>query len=262
MKTWRRFDPEATGGAWNPWNAAWLAECALEAYGEHPRERPRLREAFEDVRAFSEPETHTQGFVAWAGDYAVLAFRGTEPDKIRDLLTDADARLVRVPWASGRVHAGAARAVESAWLSIAHILRLWAPPGKRLFLCGHSLGGMLAVLAAAKLERERRPVAGVATFGQPRVGSKRFNASVSAPWLRVVRDNDPAPLLPPAGWLPPRYAHGGRLAWLSGGAVHLGAAAAEGYRSGLRPGSAPLSGHGAIGYLRAIEATLPRPGEG
>jgi triacylglycerol lipase len=131
-----------------------------------------------------------RAIVAPAEGFAVVAFRGTRPGVLADLLADADLRLVR--WeGAGRVHAGFAAALR----------RFESFPAGRVWFTGHSLGGALATLAHA-----RAPGAGLVTFGAPRVGDREFAAAFPGRAWRVVNNNDFVPRLPP-----PPYRHVGRL---------------------------------------------------
>src|SRR6185436_17107157 len=77
-------------------------------------------------------------------------------------------------------------------------------PRKALFIAGHSRGGAFAVLAAAAMSREvdLPPLAGVYTFGQPRVGNAAFARQLDAgarpiPLFRFVNRDDAVPNVPP-----------------------------------------------------------------
>jgi hypothetical protein len=94
------------------------------------------------------------------------------------------------------------------------------PPRKRLWIAGHSRGGAFAVLAAvalahAGLNDEAVPdVAGVYTFGQPRVGNEGFfeaYAALGIPLYRFINRDDPIPGVPPAGLIPQGLGVGERL---------------------------------------------------
>lgn len=131
-----------------------------------------------------------RAIAASGAGFSVVAFRGTRPGVLADLLADADVRLVR--WAgAGRVHAGFAAA-----------LRPFASlRAERVWYAGHSLGGALATLAHAL-----RPGAGLVTFGAPRAGDREFAAAFPGRAWRVVNNSDLVPRLPP-----PPYRHVGRL---------------------------------------------------
>jgi triacylglycerol lipase len=77
---------------------------------------------------------------------------------------------------------------------------------KPLYIAGHSLGGALAVLAAADLAAGgRRPV--VYTFGAPRAGDPRFACRYGRlvpESYRVANPHDIVTRLPPPVWWSPR----------------------------------------------------------
>lgn len=187
--------PRVATPAFVPANAWWLAELALLAYvPEHAFVDDVLaRAGFRDVEPFAAGSTH--GFVA----DEVCVFRGT--DDLDDLRKDLDAKLV--PAEHGRVHRGFRDALELVWDTLEPRLCGRAP-----LLAGHSLGGALAVLAAARLPRVRA----VYTFGAPRVGDAAFRDALDLPLHRVVNNNDLVPRLPP---LP--YRHAGALWYLDAG---------------------------------------------
>ncbi len=137
----------------------------------------RLKEAlgrvgFGEVTLFVAPGTGSYAFGAWrASDgVALIAFRGTQPDNLRDLGTDVDVRPV--PWThgvGGTVHKG----FSDADLSVAEKIDSWLRGEPRrctqLTLCGHSLGAALATLCAS-IWRPKLLV----SLGGPRVGDEAF----------------------------------------------------------------------------------------
>lgn len=164
-------------------DAAWLAEAALLAYlaDEGAVAAALAGAGFPDVRCFSAGSTHA--FVAAGPAGAVVAFRGTEPGDLEDLKTDLSFRLAPAAGVAGRVHRGFAAALDSVWDGIA--ARIAAASGPVRFT-GHSLGGALATLAAA---RHAGP-ATLVTFGSPRVGDAAFRDGFPHPAFRVVNGND------------------------------------------------------------------------
>jgi triacylglycerol lipase len=143
----------------------------------------------------------SQGFVAADGQSLIVAFRGTQPSELSDWLTDADTTLVPGPL-DGKVHGGFYDALADIWQSLDREVRRIDPTGRLpLWITGHSLGGALATLAAARwIERQRR-VDGVYTFGQPRVGdrtfSRNYNFALKASSFRFVNNNDMVTRIPP-----------------------------------------------------------------
>jgi hypothetical protein len=81
---------------------------------------------------------------------------------------------------------------------------------KRLWVTGHSLGGALAKLWALWAVARGHEVAGVYTFGQPRVGDASFatlyNSVLRDRSFRVVHADDIVPRVP---WMLSRYRHAG-----------------------------------------------------
>lgn len=140
-------------------------------------------------------EDNIQGFWCAAGDVALLCFRGTSnPGQwIRDL------RLFPVehPW--GRVHAGFKGGVDIAEPHI-HAFEQVAKNAKHVWVTGHSLGGALAVLAAARL-RQHGLNPFTYTYGQPRPGLSgfrdRFESEMPDRLIRFVNQSDIVPRVPP-----------------------------------------------------------------
>lgn len=141
------------------------------------------------------------------GRLAIVAFRGTDPVNLISWLTDADVILRKLPdnWtADGVVHRGFLANLEPAWDGIQTALRN-APKLEAIYLTGHSLGGAMAVLAAARLLATRafgRKIEGIYTYGQPAVGDGSFASwgtrKMGSMLFRHVYNHDIVPHLPPA----------------------------------------------------------------
>ncbi len=156
------------------------------------------------------------------GRAGILAFRGTEPVNAINWLTNADTEP-RAFYGRGMVHHGFHANVEALWSYIEAALRdaiegtqasgngaAGQGPLERLehlYITGHSLGGAMAVLAAAKLFCDgafaawRPLVRGVYTFGQPQVGDAEFAGSCPELAELVYRHeyrHDVVPVLPPS----------------------------------------------------------------
>lgn len=135
----------------------------------------------------------TQAFVAGNEDMVAVAFRGTEPAKLQDWVTDASLDFANGPF--GRVHGGFYRAVRSIWTPLIEaIAEFQGDTGRSLWFTGHSLGAALATLAAAMLREQDKPVWGLYTFGQPRTGDRdferTFNQDFKSRCFRFVNNND------------------------------------------------------------------------
>ena len=90
--------------------------------------------------------TSTTVYVAKRKTIDIIAFRGTQQG--RDWLTDA--MVVPVPYAGRLCHGGFALAHKSVWKKVVNMID-WK---KRTLICGHSLGGALAELSAAKMWKQ------------------------------------------------------------------------------------------------------------
>lgn len=179
-------------------NAWWLAELSLLAYNEPGFIEDKLGKVHLRLRKPLLNGASTQGFVAEGEGFAIVAFRGTEffllgrdpfsalRGAIKDTLTDAKATLVKAPApVEGRVHRGFRNAVNEVFGQISDL----AGSGRALWLTGHSLGGALAILAAARLPN----VQGVYTFGAPSVGNSTFGAGLPVRPFRFVHGDDIVP---------------------------------------------------------------------
>ena len=144
----------------------------------------------------------TQAFVAIRNDMVLVAFRGTEPDNIKDWLTDGNVRLVPSP--VGHLHAGFLRAFNTVAPEILNDLRN-SPntAGKPLWLTGHSLGAALSTIMAASCVNAGLSIAGHYNFGSPRAGDSSFtsfyNERCASVTFRFVNNNDIVPRVPPRG---------------------------------------------------------------
>jgi hypothetical protein len=150
------------------------------------------------------------GATSLDGGLSILAFRGTQADEPKDLLTDMAAWSVRFP-RGGRVHAG----FWAAYSSLQEQISPWvaALRSERLVVTGHSLGAAMAVLMAAVHDR-----AELVTFGCPLVGNRQFADRFGRSALRYVDCSDMVTTVP-YGFL--GYVHFGDMRYIDGqGAVH------------------------------------------
>ncbi|XP_010450193.1 PREDICTED: uncharacterized protein LOC104732360 isoform X1 [Camelina sativa] len=202
------------------------AESAMEAWAMlatamgHPS---FIKSEFEKLCFLENDNTDTQVAI-WRDarrKRVVIAFRGTEQTKWKDLQTDlmlAPAGLN--PERIGgdfkqevQVHSGFLSAYDSVQIRIISLLKLaigyiddvaehedkW-----HVYVTGHSLGGALATLLALELASSQLAKRGAITitmynFGSPRVGNKKFaeiyNQKVKDSW-RVVNHRDIIPTVP------------------------------------------------------------------
>jgi hypothetical protein len=142
--------------------------------------------------------------VVMSNDKAVVvSFRGTEPGALdalrKTLVTDVQALLAPVPWLPRGVqaHQGFQKALDTVYRPTADaVVRQGGFRKKKVFVTGHSLGGALAVLCAARLQRDGRGTAVVHTFGAPRPGNQEFQRAFRLTCQRWVNSDDVVPMLP------------------------------------------------------------------
>lgn len=206
-----RFEPEARGVS--AVNAVSLCNAALLAYSPQDDVRRFLTQWDFDLATFRPlRQADTQGFVVRGPAGVVVSFRGTEPTNILDWLSDFNYHALDfckshgfVPNViRGSVHGGFAAALNVVRNDLLEVVGDLAKPGDRLWITGHSLGAALAVLAAAVLKFEANfEIAGLYTYGQPRVGdaefSKALDDALNGRFLRYVNDQDIVPHVPPIG---------------------------------------------------------------
>ncbi|MFY7114954.1 lipase family protein [Enterobacter cloacae complex sp. SHL020] len=159
-----------------------------------------------DSSKADDPEGDTQLYYVYSKNKIIIAWRGTA--SLTDGITDASFRPVEsdscniksectslVP--AGKVHTGfwagytlIERKFEKEFTELTRII-----PGKELFICGHSLGGALALIHSARL-KNRNPL--LYTYGMPRTFTKNaVDALSSIIHYRHVNDQDPVPSVPP-----------------------------------------------------------------
>lgn len=140
----------------------------------------------------------TQGYFAVRPDqFAVLAFRGTTD--FSDWITNLQIGRVPLPERPDvRVHKGFLGAFRCCETEIRTAVdSIGADLG--LYITGHSLGGALAQIASAVLERDN--LAACYTYGSPRVGQEAFDRLVKCPHYRLVNNWDIVPGVPfPSPW--------------------------------------------------------------
>ena len=167
-------------------NARELALYARMAYDEPPT-----------IRCES---TDTNILICELPECVIVACKGTA--SLRNFVTDAEA------WRSftqyGEVHSGAWYAWQSVEDQVFKALQRFDIYGtsKPVFWIGHSLGGLLAMIGALRTQR-RMVIAGVYTFGCPRLGDKKFRFSyelfLGSLTFTTIYDCDIVPRVP--GWL-------------------------------------------------------------
>ena len=185
-----KFEPKAT--KYNSNNAYLLAQAARLAYQPSESVENTIKNEWKmpNVRFIDRQET--QCFVAGDDEKIIISFRGTEPKKIQDLMSDIKLRLVAHPL--GKVHRGFLAAIDYAWADTIKAIQEFQTNDQTVWFTGHSLGAALATLGVAKMYDINQPVHGLYTFGQPRTGDSKFAENFDLKYksssFRFVNNND------------------------------------------------------------------------
>ncbi len=152
-------------------------------------------------------------YFAETQDKVFLVFRGTMPPTdinngndflrvIMDWLNDAELEQRQGAYLPGKVHKGFLDSLNNLWPGISTFkLSDALQAHKKLYITGHSKGGGLAFLAAARLLREKSILpTGVYTYAAPRVGNQEFalgyDSQLQALTTRYEYQDDIVPHLP------------------------------------------------------------------
>ena len=150
-----------------------------------------------------------QCHAVWNKEEYVLAFRGTEPDEISDVLADLKA-WPEGAMTHGMVHMGFKDEVDKLWDELVkHHGK--GHQEKRFMITGHSLGAAMATITTSRFE-EYTNVHQLTTFGSPRVGTRSFVKAIHTTHWRFVNNNDIVCRVPLALM---GYKHHGRLQYIN-----------------------------------------------
>ena len=265
----KRVSPYKTG--LDEGNAYWMARIAKEVYRARSEEDPAPDEAaiLESLRqddggfrsVFGVDNDSAQAALIEHEGYLCMAFRGT--DELADWLDNLNAFATKQLF--GEFHRGFWRSVEDVWRPLDDRCRmLQREKARPVFFTGHSLGGAMATIAAAKYVHEDKPFTSVYTFGQPRVMSRDtariFNVECKSRFFRFHNNNDIVTRVPARVM---GYSHVGTYLYISEeGEIHRDPGFwfrfvdyVDGALEALRErGIDGIEDHGVDKYLAAVEA--------
>jgi hypothetical protein len=236
-----------------------------------------------------EKSTDTQAFITHSDELILISVRGTS-ETVPDAWLDADAHQVPFEEGDGKVHNGFYRAANVAYaFAVKYLEKFYS--GQKLVICGHSLGGAVALLLAEMLRRNNRyqPDIVLYTYGAPRAADSTFiEAAKPLNHHRIVFHNDPVPSVPstwmntPSNRVPMYATHGavlalhpvGGLAFFIGGITNflgdpyghhgqlrhfMPVEFGKGHRSSIlwEPGCSTINDHGYAEALRQTDG-LPK----
>lgn len=198
------WDSESTAD----WPAAeLLSKFSDIAYQPYIEAEPAFEELrFDRVVPFNSATMF--GYVASHRDVAIVTFRGSEQE-FGDWWTNISRNPM--PIDGMQIHSGfwtgylAMKPQIERALDQANASHVW--------ICGHSLGGALAVCCAYDFDRNGRNFDGVMTFGQPMVARQSLADEIDSRLLgryaRFVNRHDTVARIPPS------YRPCGRLVWFT-----------------------------------------------
>lgn len=136
----------------------------------------------------------TQALLVDVGQDMILVYRGTEVRVFGDWFTDLRVKKEQTNY--GYIHSGFYNGWKQISSDVSKIVNSWKKRG--IWITGHSLGGAIATIDA--LMNEHSLVAGVYTFGSPRVGDRQFVRNYDVLFgditYRVVRNDDVVARIP------------------------------------------------------------------
>jgi pimeloyl-ACP methyl ester carboxylesterase len=156
---------------------------------------------FNEMSLFTPDRAGQTGYAAKRDGLVLLSFRGTESISdyvLNTAFIQTDNAKIGFP---GRGHLGMVTKFGKLKAEILADVRKYRTNQEQVVIVGHSLGGVMAMLAALTLQEEGIPVHLLQTFGQPHFGDSVFN-EYAAPRLqefyhRVEHENDITPHVPP-----------------------------------------------------------------
>ncbi|MCI0505187.1 MAG: lipase family protein [Gammaproteobacteria bacterium] len=203
-------------------NAYWMARIAKAVYLKRANsDEPDKNKILEDLRTedpkfrdvIPASKNSAQAALIEHDDYICLAFRGT--DQIADWLDNTKVFQERALF--GGFHRGFWNSLHDVWTPLFDKYQQLRDTKKRpLFLTGHSLGGAMAAIGAAKLIHQDLPFMSVYTFGQPRAmtleTARIFNVEAKGRFFRFQNNNDIVTRVPGRSM---GYSHVGSFLYIS-----------------------------------------------
>jgi triacylglycerol lipase len=184
--------------------AFWMMWVAMRSFvfDDPATEAEFAKLGYSRFRTFDTGWTSVQAFVAGNEQTIIVVFKGSI--ELRDWLADLNffQRDGEELGLSGRIHGGFANLFSSVWQDLLDTVDEFSDGNQVVWATGHSMGGALATLAAARLAQLGFPMAPLYTFASPRVGNSPFAHAVwdslAGRHFRLVNKLDMVPHLPPS----------------------------------------------------------------
>lgn len=148
----------------------------------------------EDVHFLHDEQSNTQAFITHSDKVMLISVRGTL--ELEDFLLDADARQVPIKDGTGQAHRGFYNGFNAVKAFVERYMEAFYME-QSVVICGHSLGGAVALLLAEWVNQHWTPDTQLYTFGAPRAADRAFvQAASGLTHHRLVNHNDPIPGVP------------------------------------------------------------------
>ncbi|WP_339409149.1 lipase family protein [Pseudomonas sp. EA_35y_Pfl2_R5] len=163
-----------------------------------------------------------QAFITHDDRMVLIVARGTQ--EIADWVRDVNATQVPNEAGEGQAHHGFHESFKAVRDFVVPYLEFARTNNQKIVVCGHSLGGAIALLMAEWIRNNWSEDVLLYTYGSPRAGDEAFVKGASAlTHHRIVNHNDLIPTVP-APWMDTK----GAMLWpgaaaLIGGSTGVGA---------------------------------------
>lgn len=193
--------------------SAWAVSMAIHSnnYGSYQDKLIQLITPDDIMSVKSFHKNYNQniptGVVIETKDYIMVSYRGTQITNPWEIFHDSQLHRKNMKFGNQHhlIHSGFITEYEESKESLKKTLSE-VSPNKPIIFCGHSLGGALSNIAALDFTTNKvmgnSEIAGVITFGSPRVFSHRaanfYNyLGLGNKTIRVVQKGDPIPEMAP-----------------------------------------------------------------
>lgn len=215
-------------------NAYWMARFSSEVYKRKNDGKPDTDAILESLKSDDSDFCSVIGFNKRSAqavliehkNYLCIAFRGTETEDILDHIWACPVNKL-----FGRFHKGYWHEVDAVWGKINREyekLQANKENKKPLLITGHSLGGAMATIAAARFicenVEDNKILTSLYTFGQPRAmdisTAPKYDSKISDRYHRFHNYGDMVPTIPNRST---GYSHAGKCVFIhQAGKIQVG----------------------------------------
>jgi len=184
-----------------------LAEASQIAYGDEEQVLSWAQNNLSATQVEFIDKGDTELFIAENDNEVFIVFRGSMG--VEDWIANMKIRKSKTGY--GKFHGGFLKGFSGVREQVFAAMTRARVYNKKIFLAGHSLGGALAMIAAADSEFHigQTPIHGIYTYGMPKACNRKsanfINSIFGSRFFRFVNDRDIVTRIPPGS------RHAGRL---------------------------------------------------